>query len=240
MSTIQCALYCKHCAKYSAHPLVYATWTVVPSIYYVITAPHIQASIFNWTYLGWYWWYVENSMRLIPQSWCQMLRIYSSLRYVNCGPAHIQCSYISAFSGFSMLQYVPALLLMISRQCNMRYTANWEPSTAHVLQFTLCELVVPAIYSIVTAPHIQASIFSRRYLRWYWRYLDNSLSVILQSRCQIQRTHPGLRYVYCGPGHIQWNYSYVYSGFNIQVNVSAVLFVICEQYNARYTANLVP
>jgi hypothetical protein len=185
MSTIQCALYCKHCAKYSAHPIVYATWTVVPSIYNVFTAPHIQASIFNWTYLGWYWRYVENSMRLIPQTWCQMLRIYSSLRYVNCGPGHIQCSYISAYSGFSMLQNVSALMLMISRQCNMRYTANWEPSTAHILQFTLCELVVPAIYSIVTAPHIQASIFSRRYLRCYWRYHDNSMRVILKTWCQV-------------------------------------------------------
>jgi hypothetical protein len=47
ISTIQCALYCKHCAKYSAHPPVYAVWTIVPAIYNVITAPHIQSSIFN-------------------------------------------------------------------------------------------------------------------------------------------------------------------------------------------------
>jgi hypothetical protein len=71
MSTIQCALYCKHCAKYSAHPPDYAIWILVPAIYSVITAPHIQASIFNWTYLRWYWRYGDNSTSIVPQTWCQ-------------------------------------------------------------------------------------------------------------------------------------------------------------------------
>jgi hypothetical protein len=43
--TIQCALYCKLGAKYSAHRPVYAVWTVVPDVYNALTAPHIQASI---------------------------------------------------------------------------------------------------------------------------------------------------------------------------------------------------
>jgi hypothetical protein len=43
ISTIQCALYCKHGAKYSAHPPVYAIWTMVRATNSVITAPHIQA-----------------------------------------------------------------------------------------------------------------------------------------------------------------------------------------------------
>jgi hypothetical protein len=43
ISTIQYSLYCKHGAKYSAHPPVYAMWTVVPAKYNVITAAHIQA-----------------------------------------------------------------------------------------------------------------------------------------------------------------------------------------------------
>jgi hypothetical protein len=47
MSTIQRAIYCKHGAKYSAHPPVYAIWTVVAATNSLITAPHIQASIFN-------------------------------------------------------------------------------------------------------------------------------------------------------------------------------------------------
>jgi hypothetical protein len=41
ISTIQCALYCKPVAKYSAHPPIYAVWTVVPVIYKLLTAPHI-------------------------------------------------------------------------------------------------------------------------------------------------------------------------------------------------------
>jgi hypothetical protein len=32
ITSIQCALYCKLCAKYSARPPVYAMWTVVPAI----------------------------------------------------------------------------------------------------------------------------------------------------------------------------------------------------------------
>jgi hypothetical protein len=42
MSTIQWAWYCKFGAKYSTHPPVYASWTVVPDIYNAFTAPHIQ------------------------------------------------------------------------------------------------------------------------------------------------------------------------------------------------------
>jgi hypothetical protein len=46
ITTIQCALYSKLCAKYSAYHPLYAVGTVVPDIYNVITAPHNQASIF--------------------------------------------------------------------------------------------------------------------------------------------------------------------------------------------------
>jgi hypothetical protein len=201
MSTIQCSLYCNLGAKYSAHPPVYAMWTVVPAICNVVTALHIQALIFNWTYLRWYWRYVENSNRLILQTWCQTQPIYSSLRYVNCGPeiynaitvsynpasifnltdlcchwrclenstrvilqtwcqiqttsstlrcvncgpGHMQCSYSSTYSGFNIQQKVSALLLEISRQFNVRYTANLMPNIGHIPQFTLCEFVVPAI-----------------------------------------------------------------------------------------------
>jgi hypothetical protein len=33
----------------------------------------------------------------------------------------------------------------MSRQFNVRYTANLMPKIGHIPQFTLCELVVPAI-----------------------------------------------------------------------------------------------
>jgi hypothetical protein len=64
--------------------------------------------------------------------------------------------------------------------------------------------------------------------------------LILQTWCQIQRTSPRFRYVYCGPGHIQYIYSSAYSGANNQLNVSALLLEICRQFNAPYTAILVP
>jgi hypothetical protein len=117
-----------------------AMWTVVPAIYNVITAPHIQASIFNWIYLRYHWRYADIWMRLILQSWWQMQRTFSTLRYLNCGPGHIQCNYSSAYSGFHIQLNVSALLLEICRQINAPYTANFVPSTAHILQITVCEL----------------------------------------------------------------------------------------------------
>jgi hypothetical protein len=78
--------------------------------------------------------------------------------------------------------------------------------------------VVPAIYKVLTVPYIQASIFNLTDLCCHRRCLDNSTRVILKTWCQIQPTSPGLRYVKCGPGHTQCNYSYVYSGFKFQVD----------------------
>jgi hypothetical protein len=58
--------------------------------------------------------------------------------------------------------------------------------------------------------------------------------------CQIQSPSSGLRYVNYGPGRIQCIYSSIYSDFNIHLNVSALLLYISRQFNARYTANLLP
>jgi hypothetical protein len=66
------------------------------------------------------------------------------------------------------------------------------------------------------------------------------MCVILHILCQIQRTSSSLLYLNCCPGHIQCNYSSEYSGFNIQLNMSALILEICRQRNARYTANMVP
>jgi hypothetical protein len=90
ISTIQCSFYCKLGAKYSAHPPVYAMWTMVPDIHNAFTTPFIQTSIFIWTYLLCYCTYHDNSMRVILQTWCQIQRTSSGLRYVYCGAGHIQ------------------------------------------------------------------------------------------------------------------------------------------------------
>jgi ribosomal protein S27E len=210
-------------------------------------------------------------MRVIPQTRWQIQRTSPSLRCVNCGPGHIQCIYSSAYSDFNIHLNVSALLLEISLQFKARYTANFEPNTAHTVPFALCELwsrtytmhlqhrifrlhysavgicaaivdittlqfalyckfgakhsahppvyatwsVVPCIFNVITAPHIQASIFNWTYLCCYCRYPDIWMRVELQIWCQKQRTSSRLRCVDCGPMHIQCNYSSAYSGFNI-------------------------
>jgi hypothetical protein len=100
--SIQRALYCKLDDKYSAHLHVYAVWTVVPAIFNVVTALHIQALVFNGIYLRCYWRYSDTSMTVILQIWCQIQRTTSSLRYVNCGPVHIQSICSSAYSCFNI------------------------------------------------------------------------------------------------------------------------------------------
>jgi hypothetical protein len=124
ITIIQCALYCKLGAKYSAHPPVYAMCTVVPAIYKVFTAPHIQTSIYIWTHLRCYRRYLDNAVLVILQTWCQIQRTSSSLRYVICGSGHIQCIYSSAFSDFNIHMNVSALIMEICRQFNARYTAT--------------------------------------------------------------------------------------------------------------------
>jgi hypothetical protein len=271
-------------------------WSVVPAIYKVQTAPHIYASIFSCRQLTCYWCYLDNSMRLILHSWCQIQRTCSSLRYVTCGPGHMQCNYSYVYSGFNVQVNVSVLLLETSRQFNERYTANLVTTTAQILQLSLCDQwsrtytmylqlrifrpeystericaaigdnrtfrcalhckfgvkysayhpvyavwsVVPDVYNAFTAPHIQTSMFIWSYLRCYWRYLDNSIVVIMQTWCQIQRTSSRLRYVNCGPGHIQYIYSSAHSDFNIRLNVSAVLLETRRHLDAHYTASWVP
>jgi hypothetical protein len=100
--------------------------------------------------------------------------------------------------------------------------------------------VVPDIYNVFTAPRIQASIFNWIYLRCHWRYADIWVRVILQSWCQIQGTFSTLRYLNCGPGYIHCKYSSAYSGFYIQLNVSALILEISRQFIERYTAISVP
>jgi hypothetical protein len=151
-------VFCKLGAKYSAHRPVYAVWSVVPDICNAFTAPHIQTSIFIWTYLRCYRRYLDNSMLVILQTWCQIQRTSSGLRYVICGSGHIQCIYSSAYSDFNIHLNVSALLLEICRQFNARYTANLVPNTAHIVRFTLSEL-----WSRTYTMHLQHRMFRLQY-----------------------------------------------------------------------------
>jgi hypothetical protein len=130
ISTIQCALYCKHGTKYSAHPPVDAIWPVFPDIYNENTVPHILASIFKWTYLRRYSRYVENSMRLILQTLWQILRTSSRLRHLYCVPGHIQYNYSSTYSGFNIQMNVSELLLEICRLFNAPCSAIFVSNTS--------------------------------------------------------------------------------------------------------------
>jgi hypothetical protein len=186
--------WCQH----SAHQSVYAAWTVVPDIYNVVTSPHVQSSVFNWTSLRSNWRHLYNSMRVIVQTWSQIQLTSSRLRYVNCGPGHIQWNDNTAYSGFNIQLNVSKLLLKTSGKFKERHTSNIVPHTTHIIQFTLCEPVVSTIYNVVTVTYIHASIFKWTCLRCYWRYSDISMRVMLQIWCQIQPTSSSLRYVNCG------------------------------------------
>jgi hypothetical protein len=97
-------------------------------------------------------------MRVVLQTLSQIQRISSRLRYVNCGPGHIQCIYSSAYSVFNVHLNVSALLLEISRQFNSCYTANLVPNTAYIIRFTLCEL-----WSRTYTMQLQLHIFRLQY-----------------------------------------------------------------------------
>jgi hypothetical protein len=106
------------------------------------------------------------------------------------------------------------------RRCYCRYHDNSMRAMLqtwcqiHFLQLTLWSRSYTMHFS---TPHIQNSIFSCRYLHCRWRYPVNSMRVILQSGCQMQRTTTSLRHVNCGPGHIQSIYSSACLGFKIQL-----------------------
>jgi hypothetical protein len=132
--------------------------TVVPDIYNTFTAPHIQTSIFIWTYLPCYCTYHDNSMRVILQTCCQIQRTSSNLCYLNCGHSHIQSTYISAYSILNIRLNVSALLLENCRYLHACYTANFVPNTEPILRFKQCEL-----WSRTYRMHLQLHIFRLQY-----------------------------------------------------------------------------
>jgi hypothetical protein len=127
---------------------------MVPDIYKVLTAPHIETLIFNSRQLPCYWRYLDNSVCVILHSWCQIQRTSSSFRYVNSGAAHIQCIYSSAYSILNIRLNVSALLLEICLYLHVCYTANFVPNTESNLRFALCEL-----WSRTNTMHLQLRIF---------------------------------------------------------------------------------
>jgi hypothetical protein len=131
---------------------------VVPDIYKVFAAPHIYASIFSCRYLRCYCTYRVNSMRVILQTGSQIQRTSSGLRQVYCGPGHIQCTYSSIYSDFNIHLNVSALLLEIPRQFNACNSANLASNTAHIVQFTLCEL-----WSRAYTKYLQLRMFMLQY-----------------------------------------------------------------------------
>jgi hypothetical protein len=150
ISTMLRALNCKPGGKCSAHPPVYAVWTVFPVIYNAFTAPYIQRSIFIWTYLRCNCRYHDNSMLVVPQMLRQILRTSTSLRCVNCGLGYLQSIYSSEYLGFNIRRNVSALLLEIIGHFEARYTANWEPNITHIIRlpYVDCDPVrIQRIYS---------------------------------------------------------------------------------------------
>jgi hypothetical protein len=129
-------------------------------------------------------------MRVILQALSQIQCISSRLRYVNCGPGHIQGIYSSACLDRNIQLKVGPLLLEISRQFNALYTANLVSNTAHIVQITLCELWSRAYTRYLQLRILRLQLFSCRFLRCHGRYHMNSVRVILQTLCQIQRTTP--------------------------------------------------
>jgi hypothetical protein len=166
--------------------------------------------------------------------------MFYGLRYVNCGHGHMQCNYSSAYSGFIIHLNVTALLFKVSGEFNARYSANLLSNTAHILQFTLCEL-----WSRTYTKYIQHRIFRLQ-------YSDEGSSLAFRGIATLQwalycklgakySAHPtSLRYVNCGPGHIQCSYISAYSVFSMQLNVSALLLEISSHFDARCTANWEP
>jgi hypothetical protein len=176
-------------------------WTVIPHIYNVITAPHVNASIFKWTYLGCYWRNLDNwtryTAKLVPNTehivqftlcelWSPTYTMHLLFRII--------CLQYSAERTCAAIGDMPTFRCALYCKLGAKYSAH-PPVYA-------MRAVVPDIYNVITVTHIQASILKWTCLRCNWRYPDNSMRAILQTRCQIQRTSSSLRYVDCGSGHI--------------------------------------
>ena len=85
-----------------------------PVNYSVIAVLEVLPKIFNWTYLRFHCWYLDNSMLALLYIWC------------------------TAYSGFNIPLIVSTLLLAISRQFDAFSTPNLMSSTARISRFLPC------------------------------------------------------------------------------------------------------
>jgi hypothetical protein len=157
---MQCATYCKHGTKYSAHRPVCAIWIVVPDIYNVLTAPHIQSSIFNirssaaigdiftiqWALyckLG----AKYNAHISVYAMWTVWSRTYTMYLQLHIFRMQYSAERISAVIGdISTIQCAPYCKLCAKYSAHPPVHAIWT--------------VVPVVYNVITAPHMQDSIFN--------------------------------------------------------------------------------
>jgi hypothetical protein len=82
---------------------------------------------------------------------------------------------------YSFERICPAIVNISAIQCALYCILGAKYST-HTPVSAMWP-VVPAIYNTFTAPYIQTSIFIWTCLRCYWKYLENSMLVILQTWC---------------------------------------------------------
>ena len=95
MTSIRRASYSTFATQSCIYESVCAMSPLVPVKSKEVTVPHIQASIFNWIYLCYYWWFDYNLMRIILHICLQILGTASGLRYLNSVQIQVQriCSF---------------------------------------------------------------------------------------------------------------------------------------------------
>jgi hypothetical protein len=173
ITTIQCILYYKLGAKYSAHPPVFAMWTVVPDIYNAFTAPHIhcfniqlnasalQLQISRQYNACYTTNMVPNTAHILQfslcEQWSRTYTMYLQLRIFR--PQYSTERICAAIGDITTIQCALYCKLCAKYSAHPPVYASWT--------------VVQVIYNVITARHIQASIFKWTYRGCYWRYLDN-------------------------------------------------------------------
>jgi hypothetical protein len=164
----------------------------------------IQASIFNWTYLRRYWWYVYNSERVILRIAAQCSLnppeyAMSTLVTVKSNTVTVLAIQASIFNWKYLRCYwwfidkSIRVILHICCQIHAQYPVYAMSILVHVKS------------NIITVLDIQASIFNWTQIRRYWWYIDKSMRVKLHICCQIKRVSSCLRYVNHGPGQTKYS-----------------------------------
>jgi hypothetical protein len=139
---------------------------------------------------------------------------------------HVRCSLYSTFPAkYTAHQSVFAHLL---------------PNTADLLLFTLFRLGSRQIqyYCSTTYPGFNIQLNVSPFPLEIRRHVRCALCSTFADKYTAPAT--GLHYVNSGPGPMQCYCSTAYWGFNIQLNVSTLLFLITRQFDARYSQHMLP